>query len=380
MKRALITGVGVVTALGAGRSRLSAALSAGRTGIAPVTRFDTADCRGQIAAEVPGSWSGGRAEAFLHSALAEALTDAGLPDSDRWDLPPPLVVQGTAHGSLDLWLDDPEDCAGLPAQLGAGLWRRLGGGCEVATITSACVASTCAAGLALAAIRRGATERVLVAGGECLTSLLFRGFDSLRSLSRHGCRPFDRHRDGLVLGEGAAVLVVEEAQTARRRGAPVHAELAGFGAAADAHHLTAPDLSGKGAATALRSALADAALRAPPDYVNAHGTATVPNDRMEANALARAFGSDLGRIPISGTKAFTGHASGAAGVIELAICLDVLAAGRIPPTLGLEEPDPCTAGHDLVHGDPRERDCAAVVSINSAFGGNNAAVVLRRCS
>jgi len=376
VRRVVITGYGIVCALGQGKDSLVDALAEGRTGVAPVTLFNTDCCRCHSAAEVgsirPDTFN--RTERFLALAAAEALADAGLMRDSRHM----TVFQGTAHGPLDLWEHGGDACGALPARLGETTWKELAEQVSVTTLTNACVASTWAAGLALNAIRRGEIELALVAGAEVLTDFLFRGFDALRLLTQTQCRPFDRHRNGLVLGEGAAVLVLESEDAARRRGAPIRAEFAGFGVAADANHLTAPDISGKGAAAALTHALNDAGNITGIDYINLHGTGTAHNDRMEVNAIKRVFHDDVATIPISSTKSMTGHTSGAAGAIEMAICLAALEQELIPPTVGLEEPDPVCNGLDLVGGEARQHRCNIIASINSAFGGNNAALVIRR--
>lgn len=378
MNRVVVTGFGVVSALGPDKVALADALATVRGGVGPVSLFDTAGCRchaaAQAAAVSPGAVS--RADAFLALATAEALADAGLAGGWRRL----RVFQGTAHGALDCWERGDDPGQGQPVRLGRETWESLAEQVSVTTHVNACVASTWAVGMALAALRRGETDLALVAGAETLSAFLFRGFDALRALTPTCCRPFDQRRDGLVLGEGAAVLVLESEARARHRGAPIRAELAGFGAAADANHLTAPDLSGRGAAAALRRALADARVSGAPDYINLHGTGTPHNDRMELHALHRAFAHAVAAVAVSGTKAMTGHTSGAAGVIELAICLCALDQGLIPATLGLEEPDGACGAVDLVAGEPRRQGCDHLVSINSAFGGNNAAVVLRRWS
>lgn len=378
MNRVVITGYGVVTAVGAGKQALVDALLTNRSGVAPVTSFDTSGCRCKSAAEVPldaSPWVS-RADTFLAMAADEALADAALDPAEKVL----RVFQGTAHGRLDRWLVTDRPCEALPANLGDSTWQRVARRAEITTVTTACVASTYAAGLAINAIRQGEVELALVAGAEGFSRYLFHGFESLRSLTSSHCRPFDRRRDGLVLGEGAAVLVLESEQAARRRGARIRAELGGFGAAADANHLTAPDPSGKGVMAALSRALTDAGVVTTVDYINLHGTGTVHNDRMEINAIKRLFGADAGAIQLSSTKAVTGHTSGAAGAVELAICLGAIEYGFIPSTLGLGEPDPMCHGLDFVVDGPKSQRCDVIATVNSAFGGNNAALILRRYS
>lgn len=382
MHRAVITGFGVVSAVGLGKKPLSEALQTGRSGVSQLTLFDTQGCRCHSGAIVPAATPSideigrSRTEILLTHATAEALADAGF--TAGWSRL--RIFQGTAHGPLDLWESAINPCAAHPHKLGASLWSSLAERVDITTTTNACVASTWALGLALGAIRRGETDLVLVAGVECLTKFLFCGFDSLRSLTSTQCRPFDRRRDGLVLGEGAAVIVLESATAAIRRQAPIKAELLGFGAASDVHHLTSPDPSGRGLAGALKRVMKDADLKAVPDYINLHGTGTIQNDRMEIAALRRTLGPAAEKIAISGTKAVTGHTSGAAGVIETVICLCLLAEKFIPATVGLEIPDSTFGSMNFIMNDPRPFYGKVLMSLNSAFGGNNAAIVLRSWS
>jgi 3-oxoacyl-[acyl-carrier-protein] synthase II len=230
--------------------------------------------------------------------------------------------------------------------------------------------------LAASWIRAGRADVVLAGGTDLLCRFVVAGFNSLRATS-DVARPFDRRRKGLVLGEGAAVLVLESDAHARARGARVRARVSGVGAAADAIHMTAPDREGAGAARAIRAALDDAGV-APADvgFVSAHGTGTPYNDAMEAAALTRVFGA--GRIPVNSIKGAIGHTLGAAGALEAVLCTRVLETGLVPPTTGLDDVDPACASLDLVHGGSRQVDTRTVVSTSSGFAGANAALVLEK--
>jgi 3-oxoacyl-[acyl-carrier-protein] synthase II len=244
----------------------------------------------------------------------------------------------------------------------------------VATPQLACASGTHAVALAAEWIRTGQADVVLAGGADLLCRFVLSGFNCLRATADEA-RPFDVARRGLVLGEGAAVVVVESAEHARRRGARVLARLTGSGAAADATHMTAPDRHGRGAARAIEAALADAALApAAIAFVSAHGTGTVYNDAMEARAIASVFGP--GAVPVNSVKGAIGHTLGAAGALEVVMCLDVLRTGLIPPTAGLESLDPACAALDVVCHGPRRSEAAAVLTTSSGFAGANAALVL----
>jgi 3-oxoacyl-[acyl-carrier-protein] synthase II len=251
-------------------------------------------------------------------------------------------------------------------------------------VVSACSGGAHALGLAARMIQYGDADAVLAGGSEAtLTEFAFGGFNAMQALSPTGIsRPFDARRDGFVMGEGAAALVLEEAASAQARGATILGELAGYGSTADAHHLTAPDPEGGPAAQAISLALADAGL-APDevDYINAHGTSTPLNDPAETVALKRALGDEQARrIPISSTKSAIGHLLGAAGAVEAVATLETLRTGIVPPTLGLEVPDPA-CDLDYVPGEARRISPnghpLAAVSNSFAFGGHNVALVLK---
>jgi len=227
-------------------------------------------------------------------------------------------------------------------------------------------------------IRRGRSAVMLAGGADSLTNLSFSGFSVLRAMTRTVCRPFDRRRDGLVLGEGAGMLVLEDLDHARRRGARIYVELCGWGTAGDAHHATSPHPDGRGLASAIAAALRQAEVT--PEEVgvlNLHGTGTRANDPAECQAVRRVFGARCDRLPASSLKPMIGHTLGAAGALELAGSLLAMLGGFVPPTLNSEEPDPrCSL--DIVRGRARDHQASALVSTKSAFGGSNVAIVVRR--
>lgn len=395
--RVFITGMGAISCVGTGVRALGAALRTGTSGIglAGAARPDlpvhaVAGLVRTVAYDaVP------RADAFLRIAISEAFSHAGL-----CRVPALRVFIGSAHGHLDLWqqprlaalsasahastpgASPAPASASLPMQ---GLWQMAGDvlaahtdDADITHVSTACTASSLAFGMALDAIGSGECAVALVAGVESLTPFLYTGFDSLRSLAYGHCRPFDRDRSGLDLGEGAAALLLESQAHIRQRSAVPLAEAAGFGFGADSVHLTAPDPAGSGASAALRCALGEAALDALPGFINTHGTGTRLNDRMECVALQRVFGASLSAIPLTATKPITGHLCGGAGAIELVNTVIGLQTGCLPPILGFQSAESDYAAMDFVYGDWREGDFRSAISMNSGFGGTNTAVVLKR--
>jgi 3-oxoacyl-[acyl-carrier-protein] synthase II len=297
------------------------------------------------------------------------------------------VCAGTSRGpaaSLERLLD-PDAASGrrlmreIPFySIARNVARCFGMSGPSSTVTMACVSSSLALGHAMDAIRRRRVTVMLAGGADSLTSLSFSGFSVLRAMTRETCRPFDRRRDGMVLGEGAGLLVLEELEHARARGAHVYAELLGWGSAGDAHHATSPHPEGRGLAAALTAALRDA--RTAPeqvDHANLHGTGTPANDPAECQAVRRVFGAHCARLPVNSLKPMIGHTLGAAGVLELAGSLLAMQGGFIPPTLNSQETDP-RCDLDVVTGAARAVPVRTLVSTKSAFGGANVAIVARR--
>jgi 3-oxoacyl-[acyl-carrier-protein] synthase II len=249
---------------------------------------------------------------------------------------------------------------------------------EHTTVSTACSSSANAVGLAADAIQEGRADVVLAGGTEAHCKLTYAGFNALQALDSGPCRPFDRRRAGLSLGEGAAVMVLEAEARARARGARIYAEIAGYGTSADAHHMTAPHPGGEGAVLAMRRALAEAGVDSSAvEYVNAHGTGTVQNDPIETRAIRAVLGKRADRVPVSSTKSQVGHCLGAAGAVEILATLLALHHGFVPPTVNLDEADP-ECDLDYVPGRAREGRFAVALSNSYGFGGNNTSVVVRR--
>jgi 3-oxoacyl-[acyl-carrier-protein] synthase II len=247
------------------------------------------------------------------------------------------------------------------------------------TFSTACSSSALAVAAAAEAIARGRARVAVVVGTDQLCRVTYAGFDALQALDPEPCRPFDRDRRGLSLGEGAAALVLEDAAHARARGARVRAVVLGHATTTDAHHVTAPHPEGAGALRALGAALAHAGvLPEAVDYVNAHGSGTRQNDEVEVAVLRAVFGARLARLPVSSSKSQVGHCLGAAGAIEAAICVLALEQGLLPPTVNLREPEPAWADLDLVPAAGRRRPLGVAVSSSYGFGGHNVTLVLGR--
>lgn len=401
MAEVWITGIGLVTALGCDRETTWNRLLRGESGIATLRLFDTTGYRTHLAAQVDDSClalPGYAAAALRHAsrtsrlgiaAAAEALADAEL-DTEPTTCRPWAVVFGggssglyeaesflqrrLAHGprtrALNEFLEVPQDAStDRVAEAFSLAGPRI-------TVTTACSSSTVAVGLAAEMVAGGEVEVALAGGADGLCRLTFAGFNSLRAVDAAPAKPFDRRRKGLNLGEGAAVLVLEDAARARSRGARPYARVLGYGITADAFHMTQPDASGAAWERTIRAALADAAV-APEevDYINAHGTATEQNDPAEVAAYRRVFGEHLARIPASSVKGALGHCLCGAGGIEAAITALAVARGIAPPTAGFAEPDPACP-LDPVPGLGRAWPIRVAVSSSFAFGGNSAALVL----
>lgn len=382
----MITGCGVVSPLGRGVPAFWRGLTDGRSAVAPIRTFAADDLSPAVAAAVDDApvADPDRAGAFALDAAREALADAAL-DLGRCDPCRVGLALGTTGGGMllfEAWdaavsgdVPPPAALAAIPYYAPAvRVARAFGVAGPVATPQLACASSTHAVALAAEWVRAGRADVVLAGGADLLSRFVVAGFNALRATADEA-RPFDRRRRGLVLGEGAGVVVVEAETHATSRGARVRARVLGTGAAADAVHMTAPDRDGGGAARAIAAALRDAGT-APTevDFVSAHGTGTLYNDAMEAAALARVFGRH--RMPVNSIKGAIGHSLGAAGAFEAVLCTRVLATGVVPPTAGLEDVDPACAALDLVYGEARAHRARVVVSTSSGFAGTNAALVL----
>jgi len=407
-RRVVITGVGAVTPIGTTAAGLWAGLVARTSAVREITRFDPAPFRSHIAAEIPDfrpqdyldAKRARRLDRFSQLAVASArlaLADAEL-QLEREDRDLIGAMMGSALGGVALAESQvPKYLAEGPRGLDASLALAVFAGaasCNMAiefgvtgpnaTNAMSCASGTIAVGEAFHVVRDGRADVMLAGGAEApLAPLTFAAFSNIRAMSTrngdpaHASRPFDVGRDGFVMGEGAAVLVLEERSRAVARGAPIYAEVVGHAFTNDAYHMTAPRPDGVQAARAMRLALADGDV-APTEvgYINAHGSSTPLNDSTETTAIKQVFGDHAYRLLLSGTKGYYGHALGASGAIEAAICALALARSWLPPTLNLEHPDPA-CDLDCLPGDGLPARPAAVVSNSFGFGGINAALVLR---
>ena len=396
--RVVVTGIGAVTSIGTGVRPLWDALLAGRSGISPVGSFDTSRYSVHLGGEVKDFDAGadlagfGRAAQMAIVAARLALAD-GQGATNGLDPERAGVVIGTTSGEPHL-VEHFNDAhvAGRLSSLGGDLVSRYpchrlpalvaddaGFEATAVTIPTACAAGNYAVAHAVDVLRDGAADVMLAGGADSFSRITFTGFARLGAIAPDRCRPFDRKRKGTIPGEGAAMLVLEPLERARRRGARIYAEVRGYGFSCDAHHMTGGHPAGHGAARAMELALRSSGL-VPADvsYVNAHGTGTVVNDRIETMAIKRALGEHAYRTPVSSIKSMIGHTMGAASAIEAAACALAVHHDRIPPTINLEEPDP-DCDLDYVPGRAREQRVAVAVSNANGFGGNNASVVFAKC-
>jgi 3-oxoacyl-[acyl-carrier-protein] synthase II len=402
-RRVVVTGVGVISPLGLDVEQTWQALVAGRSGVGRIAAFDASNSPVQIAAEVhgfdPAQAFGRRRARHLDRVVQLALvaTKEAL-EASKLDVDSVSeragVVYATGIGGIKTLEDgirtlvsrgpewvNPYVVPMMIPNMAAGEiameWQLLGYNC--CTVT-ACSASAHAVGTAFDAIRLGRADVMVCGGSEAaVTPVGVAGFAAMKALStrnhdpQRASRPFDAERDGFVLGEAAATLVLEEREFALRRGAPVLAELVGYGATADAYHMTQPHPSGDGAVRAMQAALADAGLETSDiGYVNAHGTSTPPNDRIETVALKRLFGD---KVPlVSSTKSMTGHTLGAAGALESVFCILAMQKSLVPPTTNLENPDPA-CDLDYVANVARRAELGYVMNNSLGFGGHNASLI-----
>jgi 3-oxoacyl-[acyl-carrier-protein] synthase II len=400
-RRVAVTGVGLVTALGASTKQSWTAMLEGRCGIGPLRLFDSAGYRSTVAAEVDldavaqrftklerRRWS--RSDQIGIAAAQQALDDSGLLDSGvRRHQVGVLLGAGTADllrneeyfftlVSSGINRARPSDVfhhfLSTPVDLIANYFGLQG---PRSCLVAACASSTIAIGRAADMIRSGRVEAALAGGTDALSRVTYSGFNALRLMDLQPCRPFDRSREGMSIGEGAGILVLEDMERARRRSAPIYGELAGYSLRCEAFHPTAPEPDGVAVAAIIRDALADAGLSADAvDHVNAHGTATPQNDRAEARGCLAVFGDRSRRMPATSIKSMVGHCLGAAGGVEAAALALTVAHGVIPPTVNHEETDPdCPI--EVVANDAREQRVQCGVSVSLGFGGNDSALVMQ---
>jgi len=408
-RRVVITGIGAVTPIGMGVEGLWAGLREGRSAVRSITRFDPSAFKSRIAGEVPDFVPGDHLQerrarrldrfsqfsiAATRMALADADLDLTREDPDRVGAMMGTALGGVAHGErqyhnfLTQGPRSVDPALALTVFAGAASCNiAIEFGCTGPNSTNgmSCASGAIAIGEGFRAIGRGEADIMVTGGSEApLAPLCFGAFAIIRAMSTRNddparaSRPFDAARDGFVMAEGAAVLILEERTRALARGAPVYAEICGFGLTNDAYHMTAPRPDGRQAARAMRNALAEAhASPSEVGYLNAHGSSTPLNDPTEALAIRQVFGEHTARLALSGTKGYYGHPLGASGAIEAAICCLAARRGWVPPTVNLETPD---AACDLDHitGPGRRLEPEYLVSNSFGFGGINAALVFRR--
>lgn len=416
-KKVVVTGIGMLTAVGNGTATSWEAVKAGKPGVGRITKFDPSRCTAQIAAELHGfdeyAISSGLIDkkAMRHMALFsqyavvtanEAWKDAGFTDENKPDMDRVGTMVGCGIGGLEITGDSfktlfdrgpdrisPFAIPELIANEAAGnIAIAIGAKGPAQVVVTACASSTDAIGFALDMIRAGRAD-VMIAGGTEAVIMEFTvaGFMKEKALStkfndtpERACRPFNVDRDGFVMGEGAATLILESEEHAKARGAKIYCELAGYGASCDAYHITAPDPSGDGAVKAIEVALKDAGVedRTTVDYINAHGTSTPLNDKMETTAFKRVFGDEQAKkINISSTKPCHGHCLGATGAIEAAITALAVNEGFAPPTINYENPDP-ELDLNYTPNTGVKRDIRVALSSSLGFGGHNGILVFRK--
>lgn len=409
-KRVVVTGLGAITPLGSDVHTFWSALLAGQSGVGPITAYDASGQEVRIAAEVKGFQPEGllgrkdakrmdRFAQFAAAAADQAIADAGLSFPAGTDTRRVGVIVGTGIGGLNTLLENAEIMRErgprrvsalmipmiMPNAAAGHIAIRYGLHGMASSLASACATGTNAIGEAAELIRRGGADVMICGAGESVVHPL-----SLAALSNIGAtsrrndepqrasRPFDADRDGFVLGEGAGILVLESLEHAQARGARIRAQVSGYGASSDAFHITAPDENGAGAALAMEAALGDAGLQpADIDYINAHGTSTLLNDRSETRAIHAVFGEHAGKVPVSSTKSMIGHLMGAAGAVEAIVCIMSLETGLIHPTINYETPDP-ECDLDYVPKQCREVWPQAVLSNSFGFGGHNATLIFQK--
>jgi 3-oxoacyl-[acyl-carrier-protein] synthase II len=400
--RVVITGVGVISPNGIGKSAFWEGMITGRSGISEITSFDTSGYRTHRGGEIkdfdPSRFvKPSRAETMGRgSQLAIAATQMALADSDveLTHLDPSRIgiCLGTTMGESQVlealnssWVCD--GCQSVDPRLAlqypvdkipVNTARHFGFRGPVTMITTACAAGNYAIGYALDLLRMGRVDVMVAGGSDPFSRIAFTGFNSMLAVAPEICQPFDRHRKGMMVSEGAAMVVLEPLFRAVQRNAPIYAEVAGCGISNDAHHMTSPHPNGKGAIGAMENAIREAQITPEQiDYINAHGTGTPANDRIETAAIKAVFREFAYKIPVSSIKSMIGHTMGAASAIEAVACALVVSRGIIPPTMNYRSSDP-ECDLDYVPNEARAQQVNTVLSNSFAFGGNCAALILKK--
>lgn len=406
-KRVVITGLAAISPVGTGLDNFWEALVNGQSGIGPITRFDIENFPTKIAGEVKDfdptqflekkeARRMARFTQFAVAAAQMAVEDAKL-DLEQLDCDKIGVVLGSGVGGIDLMEEtsivlhekgpnrvSPFFVPMMIGNMASGqVAINLGFKGPNTTVVTACSSGTHAIGDAFRLIQRGDADIIISGGTEAaITPLALAGFNSMKALSTNNAeptkasRPFDAMRDGFVMGEGCGIVVLESLESAQKRGAKIYAEMLGYGATADAHHITAPAPEGEGAARSMKIALEDAGIRPEDlDYINAHGTSTEMNDKYETMAIKSIFGSNPEKLAISSTKSMTGHLLGAAGGIEAVVIALAITNDLIPPTINLENADP-ECDLDYVPNKAREMTVNYAMSNSLGFGGHNASIIM----
>jgi 3-oxoacyl-[acyl-carrier-protein] synthase II len=408
-RRVVVTGIGIISPVGIGKEKYWSSLTGGVSGIGPVTKFDTSGFPTKIAGEVsdfdPTEYfdrkEARRMDRFSQFAVAAtkiAIEDAGL-SLENANLARAGVILGSGIGGMETL----EEQARVLLEKGSSrispffvpmmICNMASGYVSIhfgfkgpnTTVVTACAAGTNAIGDAFKTIQRNDADIMVTGGTEAaITSLAFAGFCAMKAMSTRNdeptraSRPFDLERDGFVMGEGSGILILEELEFAQKRGAKIYAEMIGYGATADAHHITAPAPGGEGAASSMLQALKDGEINAADvDYINAHGTSTDLNDKFETMAIKSVFGERAKEIAISSTKSMTGHLLGAAGAIELIACIMAIGTGIIPPTINYENPDP-DCDLDYVPNKAKAKEVKVALSNSLGFGGHNGTLAIKK--
>ncbi len=408
-RRVVVTGLGVISPVGNNKDEFWTSLINGKNGVGPLTSFDCRDYTSRIAGEVKNFTPAPfipkkelrRMEKFVQFAVTaakEAVDDAGL-EIEKEDPFNIGVLVGSGIGSLRIIEEQykvilekgpskitPFLIPMLIVNMASGhisIMFKVKG--PNSCTTTACAAGSHAIGAAFRIIQNGEADVMITGGTEsCITALGVGGFCALKALSirndepERASRPFDKNRDGFIMAEGAGIVILEEFKHAKKRGARIYAEVVGFGMSGDGYHMTAPDPSAKGPARCMEVAIKDANIKPEKvDYINAHGTSTILNDKVETLAIKNLFGSHAKKLAVSSTKSMTGHLLGAAGGVEFVACCQVIQKGIIPPTINYEIPDP-DCDLDYVPNKARKAQVNIVLSNSLGFGGHNATLCLKK--